>query len=194
MMDHIPQLRQFLYAVKDQEKLQVIEAVLDQFETRIIPNLSLYARSVIHGDYNEQNILVDICEASSDYQLAGVLDFGDTSCSCVVFDLAIAMTYLMLQSENLRTGGLVLAGYRAIRPVPQTELNILRICVAARLCQSMVMASYSYSLDPDNEYIMVSQAKAWKLMQLLWPQTDEAVLNIWLTTADLNATKRCQLT
>jgi hydroxylysine kinase len=187
MLDHVPQLRQFLYAVKDKEKLGVIETVLDQFETRIIPNLTLYARSVIHGDYNEQNILVDLCESSGDFQLAGVLDFGDTSCSCVVFDLAIAMTYLMLQSESLETGGLVLAGYRSIRPVPQAELDILRICIAARLCQSMVMASYSHSLDPDNDYILVSQAKAWKLMQLLWPQTDEAVLQLWLTTADLCA-------
>jgi hydroxylysine kinase len=96
--------------------------------------LSFYHLSIgtIHGDYNEQNIIVSPCTSGlsqSEYRLAGVLDFGDTSYSCLVFDLAIAMTYLMLQSGNLETGGLVLAGYRTMRTVPSDEINILKVII-----------------------------------------------------------------
>ena len=62
---------------------------------------------VIHGDFNEQNILVtksedtQACASSSsgnegDYHVSGVIDFGDSSYGPYIFEAAITITYMML--------------------------------------------------------------------------------------------------
>lgn len=56
------------------------------------------------------------------------LDFGDTSYSYYVFELAIAMAYMMIESKELSTGGLVIAGYGMIRNIPEHERKVLKVC------------------------------------------------------------------
>lgn len=56
------------------------------------------------------------------------LDFGDTSYSYYVFELAIAMAYMIIESKELSTGGLVIAGYGMIRSIPEHERKVLKVC------------------------------------------------------------------
>lgn len=58
-------------------------------------------------------------------------DFGDTCYSYYVFELAIAMAYMMIQSKELSTGGLVIAGYGMIRNIPDHERKVLKVCMKA---------------------------------------------------------------
>ena len=44
----------------------------------------------IHGDFNEQNIIVD-----SQDNIHGVIDFGDSQKNPLVYDIAIAIMYMM---------------------------------------------------------------------------------------------------
>ena len=44
----------------------------------------------IHGDFNEQNIIVD-----SRGDIHGVIDFGDSQKNPLVYDIAIAIMYMM---------------------------------------------------------------------------------------------------
>lgn len=62
------------------------------------------------------------------FPLIHFLDFGDTSLSHYVFELAIAMAYMMIQSKELSTGGLVIAGYGMIRNIPEHERKVLKVC------------------------------------------------------------------
>lgn len=61
---------------------------------------------------------------------------------------------------------------------------LLQVCVAARLCQSLVLGLYSHSLDPDNEYLLTTQRAGWKLLKDLWSQSDEDLEELWFTIAD----------
>ena len=45
----------------------------------------------IHGDFNEQNIIVD----SLSGDIRGLIDFGDSQKNPLVYDLAIAVMYMM---------------------------------------------------------------------------------------------------
>lgn len=56
-----------------------------------------------------------------------LVDFGDTSYSYYVFELAIAMAYMLLQSKELLTGGLVIAGYSMMRNIPEDERKVLKV-------------------------------------------------------------------
>ena len=44
----------------------------------------------IHGDFNEQNIIVDAQD-----NIHGVIDFGDSQKNPLVYDIAIAIMYMM---------------------------------------------------------------------------------------------------
>ena len=139
---------------------------------------------MIHGDFNEHNILVNKVEESNEYRISGILDFGDTCYSYYVFELAIAMAYMMLQTKNLATGGLVLAGYSTVRTIPEHEKKVLKLCTAARLCQSLVMGQYSHTLDPTNEYLLTTQKSGWALLEAIWKQPTDELEQLWTEIAD----------
>lgn len=188
-LDALPHLAQFVYALRDEARQEIVEQVLAAFDTRVLAHIGLFDRGIIHGDFNEQNIVVSNASANDnssddDWRIEAVIDFGDTSESCYVFELAIAMAYMILQSGDLATGGLVLAGYGMVRPVPEHEKEVLKLCVAARLCQSLVMGAYSHSLEPDNEYVLSTQADGWVLLDKLWHEPEERLRDLWQETGD----------
>jgi len=130
------------------------------------------------------------CQSNDDddFDVVGIIDFGNSTCSPYVYEVAIAMMYAMLDShivDPLSVGGHVFAGYLAgsgstasdrAPLVGRAERRLLRTCVAARFAQSLTMGAYSYSLDPTNEYLMTTAARGWTILEELWRRTTEAVL------------------
>ncbi|XP_050070105.1 hydroxylysine kinase [Anopheles maculipalpis] len=185
MLDNFPKLKDFLYVLKDEHHKDMVEQVLDAFQRRVIPNLNECEQGVIYGDFNEHNVIVNKKPSNSkEYEIVGIIDFGDVCYSRYVFELAIAMTYMMLEANDLNTGGLVIAGYSMIRLIPQHEKDILRICVAARLCQSLVLGLYTATVDASNQYILSSQTRGWNVLEALWRETDKDILERWNSIAE----------
>lgn len=182
-LDQAPRLKEFVYALHDETRQEIVEQVLEQFERKVLSRKADFAHGIIHGDFNEQNILVEK-RGADEWRISGVIDFGDTSRSCYVFELAIAMAYMMLQSGELSTGGLVLAGYGTVRTVPEPEREVLKLCVAARLCQSLVMGAYSHAQDPGNAYLLSTQAAGWLVLEKLWSEPELLVRELWQATGD----------
>lgn len=184
MLESVPKLKDFIYVIKDPARKEMVEQIIEAFETKVLPKMDTFEKGMIHGDFNEQNIIVDKHKQRDEYQIVGVIDFGDTCYSLLVFELAICMTYMMLQSKDLETGGLVLAGYNSVRLVPEKEKEILMNCVAARLCQSVVLGAYTFSLDPDNEYLLTTQKAGWELLESIWSENADKANEIWNAAAD----------
>ena len=65
----------------------VVEQVLQAFEEKVFPVQDSLRMAVLHGDFNDANILM----AQDGIHVAGVLDLGDMVYSSVINDLAIAM-------------------------------------------------------------------------------------------------------
>uniref|UniRef100_A0A6M2DKX5 Hydroxylysine kinase n=1 Tax=Xenopsylla cheopis TaxID=163159 RepID=A0A6M2DKX5_XENCH len=184
MLEAVPKLAEFLYAIKDTAKKELIENVIDCFKKNVLAKSSELQKGLIHGDFNEQNILVTRGRKEGEFKVSGVLDFGDSQVSYYVFELAITMTYMMLQTKDLATGGLVIAGYSTVRPIPDVEFKMLKICVAARLCQSLVLGTYSHTQDPSNDYVLTTQKVGWDLLEHIWNLSDEAVEKQWMAVSD----------
>lgn len=70
-------------------------------------------------------------------------------------------------------------------------LYTLQVCIAARLCQSLVLGAYSHTMDPNNEYLLNSQANGWKMLDKLWPTSAKELDELWFDTAD-NYLKRSE--
>ncbi|KAG5677973.1 hypothetical protein PVAND_007685 [Polypedilum vanderplanki] len=183
MLSSVPHLQEFVHVV-DESKRGMVEDIIHKFQQRVLDHLDEFPQQIIHGDFNEQNILVNKNPATGDYRVIGFIDFGDTQYSCLLFEIAVALTYMMLTTGEIETGGFFLAGYKMTRIIPEKEMNLLKLCVCARLCQSLVLGLYTYSLDKGNQYLLTTQASGWRLLEALYNRTDSEVCSIWNAVAD----------
>lgn len=109
-------------------------------------------RSVVHGDANDYNVLVDGNE------VIGLIDFGDIVHSYTVGDLAIAVAYVVLgKSDPYSAAAPVIDGYREEFELNRDELDAVWPLVRLRLCMSVCIAAHQQAAQPDNEYLGISQ-------------------------------------
>ncbi|XP_076658810.1 hydroxylysine kinase [Halictus rubicundus] len=175
MLTSVPKLRQFIYAVNDAFARDLVHEVIEAFEKDVLSVTSKLEQGVIHGDLNEQNIVM----SPNGTDITAVIDFGDSHRTCLIFELAIALCYMMLQAGDMEMGKHVIEGYQYFRKLTELEKKILKVTVCARICQSLVMGAYSYLHDPQNDYLLVTQKSGWALLKNLWPVSQEEVLRRW---------------
>lgn len=128
MLESAQQLTKFLYAVSDPERQALVQQVLNEFNEKVLTQSDDFAKGVIHGDCNEHNIVVaKVSPDSDEFRVNGIIDFGDTCYSLYVFELAITIAYMILQSCELETAGYVIAGYEQLRIIPNNEKEVLKV-------------------------------------------------------------------
>lgn len=128
--------------------------------------------SVIHNDANDYNVLVD----ESGSRVTAILDYGDVVYSATVCNLAVALAYVMFDKPDpICAAAQVVAAYHETYPLTETEVEALFILAVTRLCCSVCYAAKQTRDAPDNEYLNISNAPAWALLERLatispdWP-------------------------
>ncbi|KAL1448822.1 hypothetical protein WDU94_000079 [Cyamophila willieti] len=180
MLSELHRLSSFLFVVTEPSRVHTVEKVMAKFKTQVMDRINSFQPGVVHGDINEQNILLSIDSTQSPREQFSILDFGDSQHSRLIFDLAIAITYMVLQTRDLDTGGYVLAGYNKVRKVPYNELNVLQICIMARLCQSLVLGLYTYQEQgSSNPYVLGTQDAGWNLLDTLESYQTKDLIMKW---------------
>ena len=183
-------VKKYTHALKEDYQAKLVEDALSVFSTDVLPKLSSLDKHVIHGDWNEHNVIVSQ-EANGEYFISGFIDIADAHNSYRVFDVGIAMAYLMMLENTVdisssEAAGHFLAGYQAVFPISEMELSMLHGVVAARMCQSLVFGAYQYKfLDPDNDYLQFTSNSGWKVFQEYWKIPKETHINAWLSTCSL---------
>lgn len=64
------------------------------------------------------------------------------------------------------------------------QLIFTQICIAARLCQSLVLGAYTHTLDPENDYLLSTQDNGWKMLSMIWEKPSQELDELWFNTAD----------
>ena len=160
-------IRGHLDKVTDPERRALVERVLDRFEREVIPFLSELHSSLIYNDANDYNLLVRGDDAWS-RRVTGAIDFGDLVHSVQVCDLAIAAADAALgKPDPAAAVARVAAGYHAVRPLEDAELDLLDALIATRLAVSVVNAAVQRAALPENAYLTISEATAWAALQRL---------------------------
>jgi hydroxylysine kinase len=59
-----------------------------------------------------------------------------------------------------------------------------KLCVCARLCQSLVLGLYFHQTDSGNEYLLTTQKAGWRLLEELYSRPDSDVNDLWNAVAD----------
>lgn len=116
------------------------------------------------------------------HDVVGLIDFGDITSSCYLYEIAITIMYMMLDSVDVETfevGGHVLAGYLSVRKLRDVEVDCLKVCVAARYAQSLTLGAYSHSLDPTNTYLLQTAKNGWAQLRRLWNMPKGELYEQW---------------
>ncbi|XP_058429729.1 hydroxylysine kinase isoform X3 [Marmota monax] len=187
-LKNIPLLEKYVDALGQNRNREIVEQVIQLFKKEVMTKLSHFRECINHGDLNDHNILVESSKSAfgdAVYQVSGILDFGDMSYGYYVFEVAITIMYMMIESKNpIQVGGHVLAGFESIIPLTAVERSALFLLVCSRFCQSLVMATYSCQLHPENkEYLMITAKTGWKHLQQMFDMGQKAVEEIWFETA-----------
>ncbi|KAG9266899.1 hydroxylysine kinase isoform X1 [Astyanax mexicanus] len=180
----VPLLEQFLPLFDGEPIQEVVKRVFEQYRINIAPKIHCFRKCINHGDFNDHNVLVE-SDASSGYRISGILDFGDMSNGYFVFELAITIMYLMIESSSpLEVGGPVIAGFESVIPLNSEEREAVYLLVLSRFCQSLALGRHAVQQQPENEeYLMITARPGLRLLQLLWNTGKDKVEKIWLSGA-----------
>ena len=158
------------HAIKDDELSGAIARIGHEFDTRVKPLLATLPSATVHGDLNDNNVLVAASNGQSalEHRVSGIVDFGDMVHGYRVGDLAIAIAYAMLGSDDpLAVVAQVARGYAEQAKLTDEEMASLFGLAALRLCASACIAADQQRERPDNAYLGVSQAAIRKLLPVL---------------------------
>ncbi|XP_024417646.1 hydroxylysine kinase [Desmodus rotundus] len=187
-LKNVPLLEKYLDALGPDQNRAIVEQVIQLFKDEVRTKLRHFRECINHGDLNDHNILVESSKSAfgdAVYRVSGILDFDDMSYGYYVFEVAITIMYMMIESKTpIQVGGHVLAGFESVIPLTPVERGALFLLVCSRFCQSLVLAAYSCQLQPENrEYLMITAKSGWKHLQQMCDLGQKAVEEIWFDTA-----------
>ena len=144
-MQRTGEVRHLLEFIDDEQLRLRVETVIDDFDTRVEPGMGEMRTQVIHADANPENVL--LCDSG-----IGFIDFGDMLRAPLVFEVAIAASYLRAQDPFDLVVPFV-AAYHAVLPLQADERLLLFDLVRARLATSITLFYWRLrERDPDDEY------------------------------------------
>ena len=161
MCDALPTLKAFKPLLADAQRCQLIEYFEAGFRRRVLPRQAQLRRSVIHNDANDNNVLVN----NDARRVVSIIDFGDMVNSWLAAEPAVAAAYAMLgRSSPLPVACAILRGYHKTLALQDIEISLMFDLICMRLCISVCVCAHQRSLQPDNEYLRVSEIPAWALL------------------------------
>ena len=157
-------IRGSLSHVKDPARRALIEQVLVHYESDVVPILPKLRKSIIYGDANDYNVLVNGAQSES----VSIIDFGDMHHGLIISEPAIASAYAILgKNHPLPAAVALVSGFHQALPLDEAELSILFPLIEMRLAVSVVNSAHRKMLLPDDPYVTVSEGPAWEALERL---------------------------
>jgi Ser/Thr protein kinase RdoA (MazF antagonist) len=142
----VTNLRTLTHHIKDKESRNSVELSLDSLITDILPGLSRLRHQIIHNDANGDNMIVDPDNRNA---VAGIIDFGDMIHTVLAADPAVTAADLTQRDcDILDTTCEIVAGYDAINPLEEEEIDILYDLIVMRYALTLVIIAWRNS-QPD---------------------------------------------
>ena len=159
------ELRDLIQSITDLSVRYRVASVFDDFEKRVLPVVGTLRSQVIHADANPGNILL------TDEGI-GFIDFGDMMRAPLVFDVAIAASYLrVFEGEPLQFIVPFVEAYHSIMPLNALEADLLFDLVRARLGMTVTLLYWRLGArsedDPYRQKALDGESGAERYLALL---------------------------
>ncbi|KUJ77571.1 aminotransferase class III-fold pyridoxal phosphate-dependent enzyme [Ruegeria profundi] len=153
-----------LDAINNPARQAVLSDICDRFNA-ISDALAGLPKQAIHNDANDYNILVD-GELGQRQSVSGLIDLGDMCAAPRVCELAIAGAYIVLDHPKPeRALAALVRGYHAANRLRPGEVDLIWPLLRMRLAVSVVNSTLMAAKNPDDPYVTVSQAAAWRFLE-----------------------------
>ncbi|PVZ37161.1 aminotransferase [Pseudomonas sp. CC120222-01a] len=130
---------------------------------RLAPLAERLPTQAVHLDITDDNT-VWAQDDQRQWQLQGVIDFGDLSRTWRIADLSVTCAALLHHAEGdpLRILPAVSA-YQALNPLTEAELRALWPLVLNRAAVLVLSSAQQLAVDPDNQYTRDNVAHEWEI-------------------------------
>ncbi|MEX0300715.1 MAG: aminotransferase class III-fold pyridoxal phosphate-dependent enzyme, partial [Kordiimonas sp.] len=163
-LDNVLACEPYVDVIANDDNRAIVKSYFDRYREYVLPKVSSLRSAVIHNDINDNNIIV----ADDTDQIAAVIDFGDMVFASQINELATALAYALFdQDDILAVSKAIISAYHSEFPLLEQEVDVLFDLTAMRLCMSVCISSQRALTDPDNEYLFISQAPAFRLLAKL---------------------------
>ncbi len=160
-------------SVKGSGRRATLRRRMADCEERLAPLISGLRAQVVHGDANDYNVLANRVRDTppggryGDRRVVGIIDFGDAMRTWLASEPAVAGAYAMLSKRD-PAGALaqLTRGFHEAYPLREEEIAAIFPLAGMRLCLSAAMAAFQRAREPDNEYLGISEAHVWELLEL----------------------------
>jgi 4-aminobutyrate aminotransferase-like enzyme/Ser/Thr protein kinase RdoA (MazF antagonist) len=167
MHEALDTLERFKPLLASDEKRALVEHFESHFRHTVLALSDELRWGVIHNDANDNNVLV--CGYLPWQQrVSSIIDFGDMAFSWLAAEPAVAAAYAMLGKQHtLDAAVAIVKGYHGQLVLNENEIRVLFDLICMRLCISVCNCAYQRSLEPDNDYLSISELPAWALLEKL---------------------------
>ena len=164
-LDNVLLSESYVSDIAQEDHRDLVAGCFAHYRDQVAPRLTDLRMAVIHNDANDNNLLV---AADQPDQIAGLIDFGDMVFARQVNELAVMLAYAMMdQADPIAAATQVISGYTAEFPLTETEAEVLFDLAIMRLVMSVCISSHRAKDFPDNDYLVISQAPAFALLEKL---------------------------
>lgn len=156
-----------LSAITDPARRALVERAVALYEGKVLTRASRLRKSVIYGDANDYNVLVQ-WQTGVAQPSVGIVDFGDMHTGWIVAEPAVAAAYALLDKPApLAAVANVVVGFHRALALNDDEVAALFPLILMRLAVSVVNSALRKQARPDDPYVTVSEAPAWAALARL---------------------------
>ncbi|AZL66478.1 aminotransferase [Pseudomonas oryziphila] len=152
-----------LPVLTDPERRQQVDQLARQAADKLAPLVGQLPTQAVHLDITDDNV-VWARDGQREWQVQGVIDFGDLLRSWRIADLSVTCSALLHHAEGdpLRILPAV-AAYQAANPLETAELQALWPLVQLRAAVLVLSSEQQLAIDPLNQYTRDNIAHEWEI-------------------------------
>ncbi len=153
-----------LSCIHDLKKRAILDKICRDY-AELEAELAELPSQAIHNDANDYNIMVT-GRLSEPRRISGLIDLGDMCAAPRVCDLTIAAAYVVLDHPKPEAAlAALVAGYHEVYPLSPSEVDLVWPLLQMRLAVSVVNSTLTAIDNPDDPYVTVTQAPAWRFLE-----------------------------
>ncbi|MBV4538485.1 aminotransferase [Pseudomonas urmiensis] len=152
-----------LPVLRDETRREQVARVASEAGQTLATLVDQLPTQAVHLDITDDNVVWSR-DAQRQWQLQGVIDFGDLLRTWRIADLSVTCAALLHHAEGdpLRILPAVSA-YQAVNPLSDAELRALWPLVRMRAAVLVLSSEQQLAVDPDNQYTRDNIAHEWQI-------------------------------
>jgi hydroxylysine kinase len=143
---HVGRTAELLGELQDFPSREVVVALLERINARLVSEFPQLRQQVIHNDLNDMNLLVDPRDEAA---VTGVIDFGDLVHTALIADVAIVAADQIAVGQPPRDSiADIVMAYHDTTPLLPRELAMLNPLIAGRILTDVLIPSWHRRRNP----------------------------------------------